>query len=413
MTGSDLDRGSRAHPGLVVAAWVIAAAVVAALIGVIVLSWGVIGPNSARVFATFDAVWLCSWVGFPLVGATIITRRPASVLAWLLLGVSASVVIGVFAGTLLEYQVLVAQVDPTPALIWLAAWSFVPGFALAPFVIDRFPADRPAAGRWRWLVRGAAVVAAVDVVAHAVRPKVVHGSVEPAIVLDNPAYRPAFGTIPDTVIIVAGYALVALFLAVIVRAVVRYRRAEGLERAQRKWFAAALCVFPLGFALVFLLDPRLPPEVVNGLVAITFFTTLNGSAAAILIAVTRYRLYEIDRLVSRSVTYVVLTIALAAVYAAGVLGIGARVPRGSSDLVVAGSTLVVAALFQPARHHVQRWVDRRFNRARYDAALAVTAFGASLRDEVDLARLADELGDVVGRTLHPSRVSLWLPGTTS
>jgi hypothetical protein len=127
------------------------------------------------------------------------------------------------------------------------------------------------------------------------------------------------------------------------------------------------------------------------------------------LAITRYRLWDVDRLIGRTLSYVAITAVLAAVYAGIVLGFQAVVgPEDASDLVVAGATLLVAALFRPVRARVQSAVDRRFNRARYDAAQVVEAFGAGLRDEVDLGALQRDIEDVVASTLTPTSAGLWL-----
>jgi hypothetical protein len=184
----------------------------------------------------------------------------------------------------------------------------------------------------------------------------------------------------------------------------RFRRARGTERLQLRWlaYAAALAA---GLLLVTLVAGLMFE---NDNVA---FASLSLGMALLPLAtgaaILRFRLYDLDRIISRTLAYGLLTVLLGGGYAAVVLGLGQLLGR-DSPLVVAGATLVVAAVFQPARRRIQAWVDRRFNRRRYDAARTIQAFSARLREEVDLATLAGELLAVVEQTMQPTRVSLWL-----
>ena len=188
-----------------------------------------------------------------------------------------------------------------------------------------------------------------------------------------------------------------------VRALRRFRRSRGLERQQFKWLAASagflLSVLPFGAAFNW--------TEAAGLMMTIALIALPISVG---IAVLRYRLYEIDRIVSRTLVYGSLTLILGAAYAGLVLGGQALFSSfaGGSNLAIAGSTLVVAALFLPLRGRVQQFVDRRFYRRRYDARRTLEAFGARLREEVDLELLAADLRGVVEETMQPRQVSLWL-----
>jgi hypothetical protein len=185
--------------------------------------------------------------------------------------------------------------------------------------------------------------------------------------------------------------------------VVRFRRAHGIERQQLRWvaLAAALLVVAAGAALVGLALGA--TEVVTWALSVW----VAGLPLAIGAAVLRYRLYDLDRIISRTVTYGLLTALLGLGYAVVVLGLGRLLPQGSS-LVVAGATLAVAALFGPVRRRIQALVDRRFNRRRHDTAETIQAFSVRLRDEVDLDALSTELLAVVDQTMQPTTASLWL-----
>jgi hypothetical protein len=186
--------------------------------------------------------------------------------------------------------------------------------------------------------------------------------------------------------------------------VMRFRRARGVERQQLRWLAlAAACASALLLIALFAAFVLAKDVVVEASSALCVALLPLATGAAIL----RYRLYDLDRIVSRTLAYGILTVLLGGGYAGVVLGIGQLLGR-SSSLAVAGATLAVAALFQPARRRIQRSVDRRFNRRRYDAAQTIQAFSGRLRDEVDLDTLTAELLSVVEQTMQPASVSLWL-----
>jgi hypothetical protein len=201
-------------------------------------------------------------------------------------------------------------------------------------------------------------------------------------------------------------------LAVVVGAaslVVRFRRARGTERQQLRWVALAAALAALGSVVLLAAAAMGASPDLLGWVAGSSFAVLPLAIGA---AVLRYRLYDLDRIVSRTVAYGLLSVLLGGGYAAVVLGLGQLLGRQSS-LVVAGATLAVAAAFQPARRRIQRAVDRRFDRRRYDAAQTIGAFSARLREQVDLDTLTAELLGVVEQTMQPTSVSLWLRPSVS
>jgi hypothetical protein len=213
-----------------------------------------------------------------------------------------------------------------------------------------------------------------------------------------------------TVLVMAGGALAIASL------IVRYRRAAPIERQQLKWFAAVAIVTGVGGAANILTsspESAAPTGALATVNAVSGFVIYAGLAllpVAIAIAVLRYRLYEIDRLISRTISWVILTVLVAAFFVTFILvfqAILAPLTR-SNELAVAASTLVAFGLFQPIRRRVQRLVDRRFNRTRYDAERTVAAFAERLRDEVDLDAIRSEILATVGAAVEPSSVSLWL-----
>jgi hypothetical protein len=207
---------------------------------------------------------------------------------------------------------------------------------------------------------------------------------------------------------VLGLLFTLFVVLVLVSLVLRFRRARGDERQQLKWFTFAA-------ALTAVLPPALgglAEQAGAPLVGAVFFSLVTVMLpVAIGVAILKYRLYDIDRVINRTLVYGLLTVLLAGVYAGAVLVLGqvfGGVGRDTPSWAVAGATLAVAALFQPARRRIQAAVDRRFNRRKYDAAKTVEAFATRLRDQVDLDTLSAELLAVVDQTMEPTRVSLWL-----
>jgi hypothetical protein len=206
-------------------------------------------------------------------------------------------------------------------------------------------------------------------------------------------------------------ALVALLLAM-VSMFVRFRRSIGVERQQLKWIVYAGAAAASGFALTLFLSGPLA----NAVFAVAFLAFIGVPVAAGF-AIMRYRLYEIDLLINRTLVYGALTALLVAVYVGSVVGLQSvfRAMTGQeSTLAVVASTLLIAALFNPFRRRIQSLVDRRFYRRKYDARKTLEAFSAKLREETDLDALRDDLVGVVRETMQPAHVSMWLrPDTTS
>ncbi len=184
--------------------------------------------------------------------------------------------------------------------------------------------------------------------------------------------------------------------------VVRFRRAQGVERQQLRWVALAATLMLLAFPVVLVAVALGIPVLAEWAPAVWLVVLPVAVGAAIL----RYRLYDLDRIISRTVAYGLLTLLLGGGYAVVVLGLGQLLER-ESPLVVAAATLAVAAVFQPARRRIQAAVDRRFNRRRHDATRIIEAFGARLRDQVGLDSLTVELLGAVNQTMQPTRASLW------
>jgi hypothetical protein len=338
-------------------------------------------------------------LAYATVGALITTRRPAHPVGWLFLGAglvgAAQLATGEFAAAFL------AASGPSVAVA-VAAWAsslfqlVVVGLLVCLLLL--FPTGRPPSRRW-WVL--------VWVVAAGVVLFSVGAGLAPARYQDFPGVENPFGiaglaTVLGWVDGVGGILFVAGLLGALASLVVRFTRARDLERQQLKWFVYAA---GLGVAVVVL------PIPIPGFLVWTLAPV--GLSAAAAVAVLRYRLYDIDRIINRTLVYGLLTAILGLGYAAGslifilVTGVGS-VGSGPPSWLVAAVTLAAAAVFRPARHRIQSAVDRRFNRRKYHAATTIQAFTTRLSEQIDLDTLSTELLAVVDQTMEPTRVSLWL-----
>jgi hypothetical protein len=254
--------------------------------------------------------------------------------------------------------------------------------------------------RWRWW----AVITAATPVALVLVMPVAPGRLDPQLLLtSSPFSDRALGGV---LLIATRVALAVTAVAVAVAAgslVVRFRRAHGVERQQLRWVALAAALMVLAVPVV-LAPVVLESPILADWTSAVWVVVLPVAVGA---AVLRYRLYDLDRIISRTLAYGLLTLLLGGGYAVVVLGLGQLLGR-ESPLVVAAATLAVAALFQPARRRVQAVVDRRFNRRRHDTTRIIEGFGARLRDQVDLDTLTADLLAVVDQTMQPTQTSLWL-----
>ena len=334
------------------------------------------------------------------VGALVAGRRPRHPVGWLLLGVALSVAFNALVEPYVEYG-LVVRPGSLPGAVYLLPFlysSFLVALACAGFVLLLTPTGALPSPRWRWWARVAAVAPAVTVLGFAVQPD----PLAPEY-LGNPVAVPALAP-ALLVAALTGMAVTAAGLLVGAGSLVlRFRRARGIERLQLRWLAlAGACASALVLVALVAAALALDPVVLASLALCLALLPLATGAA-----ILRYRLYDLDRIISRTLAYGLLTLLLGLAYAAVVLGLGRFLPEGSS-LVVAAATLAVAAIFQPVRRRVQALVDRRFNRRRHDAARTVADFSARLRDQVDLGTLTGELLTVVDQTMQPTKASLWL-----
>jgi hypothetical protein len=390
-----------------VAAWVLWALT---MLGILVIAWldrlsrQAGRPELAQLTLAGDLVGpVLATLSAATIGAVLAARRPRHPVGWLLLACGLSIVASGVAAAYAAYGLL-ARPGALPAAHAVARYwpaTTVIAQTAISFVLLLTPTGSLPSPRWRWWARVTVAAASILLVALAVA----RGPLDPRYqALGGPFDLRGQGGV---LLVVNQLALTVTTLAVVVGAaslVVRFRRAQGVERQQLRWvaWAAALAVLGAVVALGGLAVGA--TAMVTWAISVSFAVLPLALGAAIL----RYRLYDLDRIISRTLGYGLLTVLLGGGYAAVVLGLGQLLGGRGSSLVVAAATLAVAAVFQPARRRVQQAVDRRFNRRRHDAAQVIEGFAVRLRDQVDLDALHTELLAVVDQTMQPTQAALWL-----
>ncbi len=376
------------------------------LFGLVVTVWlaaiAVAVPRITNPLDPGDVLWGLSFVVLADLGRFIVARRHNDTFGWLLLGGPLALGVGVLGD---DYTGRVLEGAGWPAADWVAMIgnvAFATGAGAIAIALYRFPDGRPVSRTWQAAERLTIVGTVFAGLAGLTIPVVAD---EPST-LANPLVGDTLAVLSRWLEPASGLVVLGGLLS-IASLVARYRRGGPQVRAQLRWvlFPVAVGVFLLLFsAVVFALTPWQPTDG-WGIAATVIFTL--GVPLGVVAAITRARLYEIDRIISRTVIYGLVTAVLVGVYAL-VAVVPAALFDLQSDLLVAGATLMAAAAFGPVRRQVQRLVDLRFNRTRYDAAQVADAFAARLRNEVDLTDLTDDLRNVVATTVQPKTVSLWL-----
>jgi hypothetical protein len=335
-----------------------------------------------------------------VVGGLVASRRPGNAVGWFFLGSA-----GCFALTQVATEYATFGLPGAQAMGWLQSWLWLPGvMLLLCFIPLYFPNGRLVSRRWRWVVGLALFFCVSGAVLSALTPEDIMNA---GIV--NPLGIEALQPVSDRLEPVFLPLYFTLLFASATSLVVRYRRSGSVERQQIKWLAFAALAIPVWFLT------NSPIEAVSR----TLFLVMDDLILSVLIpvaagvAILRYRLYDIDVVINRTLVYGSLTAMLVGVYFGGVTATQAlfRTLTGqekSPQLAVVISTLVIAALFNPLRRRIQSFIDRSFYRSKYDAAKTLEAFSMKLRDETDLNALSDDLVRVVRETMQPAHVSLWL-----
>jgi len=346
---------------------------------------------------------------FALVGFIVARRQPANCIGWIMLVIALLSNVGADAG---EYSVLafdhghpglpLARLAVALTQLWVAL------LVLLPIPIVAFPDGRLRSVGWRRVFRTYLAVCAFFVVAVAVKDSAAF--TDRHIAIDSSGELKTFTESSQGAGAALGAALFLLYaifgLSFVVGQLFAYRHATGERRQQLKWLISGGVVGIVGFSLLLILSTSNVAAL--RLLAAVGYLGVIAVPLSIGVGILKYRLYDIDRLISRTLSYAVVTGLLIGIYI-GVVTLTTRALPLSSPIGVAASTLTVAALFSPLRRRAQRLIDHRFNRARYDADATVAAFSSRLRDEVDLNRVQGDLLDVVHRSVQPSHAAIWIP----
>ena len=352
---------------------------------------GVMAPSDPYALAS-----ACVGVVFVVMGAFIEVRVSGNAVGLMM------ALYGLLLGltTLLDAYIW-AGMPESAWVAWASNWIWYPQVVTLIVLIPLFFPDGRLPGRaWRWVIFSAAI----GWVGFG------FGNAFAEVLLDSYGLvNPAAVELPELLegsLQITGFlGLLGAIGGAVAAAVIRFRTSSGQLRQQMKWFVSAAVLLAVSFALNGFFYETGRPEVGRLLVVVASV----GLAGGIGIAVLKYRLYDIDKIVSRTLAYALLVIVLGAVFALGVVAIpNLMIEESAPPLIVAGTTLVIAALFNPLRKRLQRRVDRRFNRARYDAERVIDEFAGALRDQTDEGEVLDGWVGVVSETMHPSSVAVWV-----
>ncbi|HEY2354949.1 MAG TPA: hypothetical protein VGH79_08655 [Gaiellaceae bacterium] len=380
----------------------LAAAVWAFLLGLSILlvalhvaGWRGAGNTSG----TSGAAFFLSLLAFATMGALVAAHVPRNAIGWIFLAIPLGAAMSGLM-ELLAFQGLVYRPGSVPgalAFAWVYSWCWYPTIGLLGFILLLYPTGKVPGPRWRYVAWALGIALSITTLSSMLKAGRLDGDAHlPA----NPLGVNAFTAVISGIDKVAAPCVTGLILVALFSVIVRFRRSRGEERQQMKWMACAATVLGASF---------LVPDSL-GVGDIVFAIAITTLPVSLGIAMFKYRLYEIDRVINKTLVYGVSTALLAGAYVGLVIASEAAfasLARGSS-VAVALSTLVVAGLFMPVRRRVQSFVDRRFYRRRYDAQRTLEDFSARLREEVDLDTLRFDLERVVDETMRPASVSVWV-----
>jgi hypothetical protein len=353
-------------------------------------------------------------VGFSTVGALIAPRLPPNnPIGWVFCTIGLLIGVTHFSAQYTIYTLLAApgSLPAGEAVAWILTWVWIPGLGLSIFQFLLFPNGRLPSRRWRWFAGLSLLVILVGMIWQAFAPGLVQGG--DAGDIYNPLGVEGLPNVEKPIQTL----LFALMLISAASLFVRLVRASGVERQQLKWFTYVSVLSAGSVILTYTISEAIGSVWLRWAGEVMIVVALLGTPIAMGIAILRYRLYEIDLIINRTLVYGSLSAMLVAIYFGGIVllqRLFVALTGERSTLAVVASTLVIAALFNPLRRRIQHFIDRRFYRKKYDAAKTLGAFSARLRDETDLDALSDDLVGVVRETMQPAYVSLWLrPDTAS
>jgi hypothetical protein len=344
-------------------------------------------------------------IGFSTVGALVAPRYSQNSVGWIFCAVGFLYAAVHFVAEYAIYTLLAAPGSlPTgDAAAWVFSWLFVPQLGLSGLLLLLFPDGRVQSIGWRWFAWLIVLASLASMVMAALSPGEIVG-LEP---IHNP-----FGIegLPNVYELVQALMLTLLLIAASSQ-LVRLRRARGVEQQQIKWFAYAAVVASTGSILTYVVPVAIGAPLLGLVSYVPFVVGVVSVPISMGIAILRYKLYDIDLLINRTLVYGCLTATLVALYFGGIVvlqRVFVFLTGEKSTLAVVVSTLLIAALFNPLRRRIQSFIDRRFYRSKYDAAKTLEVFSVKLRNETDLEALNNDLVGVVRETMQPAHVSLWL-----
>ena len=347
-------------------------------------------------------------LAFSTVGVLVASRRRENPIGWLLLGIGFLYAVELFTSNYSVYALFTAPGSLPGGVMaaWLASWVWIFGGSLIPFVFLFFPDGRLPSPRWRLLAWLVLINAALAVAPYAFAPGPLRDfSVDSPVI--NPVGVTGSADVLNIITRISLFLFIPISLGMILAFYVRFRRARGEERQQIKWVAYAVALF-LSVIIVVSVWPSLDASVLGSVLFLAGFLAIPSAMA---LAILKYRLYDIDVVINRTLVYGSLTAALVLVYLGTIAVLQAiliALTGQQSQLAVVASTLFIATLFNPIRLRIQGFIDRRFYRRKYDAVKTLEDFGTKLREEVNLENLTADLVAVVEQTMQPAHVSLWL-----
>jgi hypothetical protein len=395
---------TRAAARLAWALWVLSFALTALSLWLLVLN---LSYPSVHIYDYWVESPLAA-MGFSTVGAVIASRIPPhNPIGWLFCMVGLLFAVSHFTAEYAIYALLAAPGSLLPsgeAAAWLTSWLWVPQLGCVVFVVLLFPDGRLPSRTWRWFAWLSVLSVLIGAVLGAVSPGpiIALGSIHNPLGIEGlpNAYKPLQMLMIVLVVIAAGSLLIRWIYA-----------SRGVERQQIKWFSYAAALLASGAMLQYAISEPLGHVLLGWVGRTLVLAGIAGIPISMGIAITRYRLYEIDLVINRTLVYGPLTATLVALYFGAVVllqRLFVALTGERSTLAVVASTLLIAALFAPLRGRIQAFIDRRFYRNRYDAAKVLEDFGFRLRDQTDLDVLSGDLVGVASRTVQPTHVSLWL-----
>lgn len=384
--------------------WSIAAFLTGLFVWLVWLDRGDHGTLGFDIDPLFTALFALLMLAFPTMAVPIIRRQPSNPIGWMFYATGLTLAIGTSARVYSDLALYKLSLPGGAVTGWVASWIASMGLIASPiFLMFLFPTGRPLSIVWRRILIALAALAVITYVGFMFEP----GPLDSDPLVANPfgiegpaASLLRFLSVLNNLIVVPASILGMAAL------VTRFRRAEGVERQQLKWFVFIGSITLAAFVLTFLFG-GFGLDVLADVFFAVAAVSLLALPAVVVLAMLRYRLYEIDRLISRTVSYGLLSALLVGIYVGSVMLLRRLAPF-QGQLAVAASTLASAALFNPLRRSVQTVVDRRFNRARLDHERTIEAFALDLQTESDLSRIEHRLSLVAAETVQPAQLAVWI-----